>query len=559
MTTISAFERLLDKPIVERRLGPQDELPKRRRTPRRWATWLPYLLVAVVSAIVAFTNVANAPAFQDDEGTYTFQAMAIWDGRLAPYSYWYDHPPFGWMQLAAFGWIPRLLGVGGSAIGSMRHVVAAYLVVNAVLVYALARRLRCRPVFAAVAVAFFVFSPLSVELGRQVFLDNIAMPWILAAFLLVMDKKHNLAAHIGAGICFSMGVLSKETMAIYGPALLFLLWQNSHKRTRSFSILGFLTIGGLALSAYPLMALLKGELLPREDRSTLWDALMFQFVERQGSGYIWESGSSKSHLISGWMFFDEYLLWGGIICAVLLVTRRQTRWLAMAILSFFLPVIASKGYLPAMYVVAVLPFLALAIGAQADVVWTWASRGDNYKEYLRRVVARVGVSTAGDVALIRRRNVKINMILFGRRAIQGGVAIVMVAAFWFASMPSWEQHNSNTLSKDKNKDWVATVDWVKANLARDEVVAVPPSMWQDLRDAGWPDEWSVISVEKVDLDPKSFNAAHSTGWRAIDYVIVNSTVTANIGYLGLHELQNAVNHGVVVAGFGGNSVLKIER
>ena len=45
----------------------------------------------------------RAPQRVDDEGTYTAQAYAVEHfGELAHYTYWYDHPPLGWLQIAAW-------------------------------------------------------------------------------------------------------------------------------------------------------------------------------------------------------------------------------------------------------------------------------------------------------------------------------------------------------------------------------------------------------------------------------------------------------------------------
>ena len=521
---LAALEQMLRAPAA-----PAARLPVRHPHHRvaRWQHVLPYALLGLVAGYLAFRNVAHAPVFQDDEGTYTFQARAIYDGLLAPYSYWYDHPPFGWMQLAAFGWIPDLLGLGGSAVGAMRYVVASYLVVTTLLIYALARRLRLHKAFAAGAALLFVLSPLTLELGRQVFLDNIAMPWILAAFVLALSPKQNLLASIGAGVCFSIGVLSKETMAVYGPVLLFVLWQNAHHRTRSFSVVGFLTIGGLVLLSYPLMALLKGELFPREGRSTLWDALLFQLVEREGSGYIWEDGSQKAQLFDGWSYYDSSLLLGGLLAAGVMLVFRRYRWVGLAVIMFSLPVVASQGYLPAMYIMAVLPFLALAVAAVFHEVWSrWSA----------------AVSTT-----------------WLRRGIQVVMASVLLATLHATLVPAYEDHLSSTLTEDKNAEWDDTVAWVKGNLARDTIIAVPPSMWQEFRDAGWPDEWSVVSAEKVDLDPSEFPDIHPEGWRALDYVVLNPTVKNNLDYLGLDELQQAVDNSTIAWEQGGTTILKVDK
>ena len=65
-------------------------------------------LIAVV-VLVQGWNIADYPTVSDDEGTYLAQAWAIQHGHgLAPYTYWYDHPPGGWIQLAMLTWIPAL-------------------------------------------------------------------------------------------------------------------------------------------------------------------------------------------------------------------------------------------------------------------------------------------------------------------------------------------------------------------------------------------------------------------------------------------------------------------
>ena len=53
------------------------------------------------------TNMFNFPYYESDEGTYTSQAWAVvTEGTLAPYTYWYDHPPLGWLVIA--GWFSIL-------------------------------------------------------------------------------------------------------------------------------------------------------------------------------------------------------------------------------------------------------------------------------------------------------------------------------------------------------------------------------------------------------------------------------------------------------------------
>ena len=171
-----------------------------------------------------------------------------------------------------------------------------YFVASAVLLYLLARRMKIRVPFAALTTVLFILSPLSLVLGRQVYLDNIGVPWLLLAFYLALSSREALWHHVGAGICFAVAVLSKETLAVFGPALLLALVYRPRWSNRSFSVVGFLGAGGLLLAFYPLSALLKNELVAGPDHVSLQDALSYQLLKRSGSGTIFEAGSSRSQL-----------------------------------------------------------------------------------------------------------------------------------------------------------------------------------------------------------------------------------------------------------------------
>lgn len=81
-----------------------------------------------------------------------------------------------------------MLGVGdGIVIGATRYAMVPCFVTAALLIYLIPRWLEiCRP-FAMLAVLLFVLSPLSLIYGRQIFLDNIGVPWLLLVFWVVMS------------------------------------------------------------------------------------------------------------------------------------------------------------------------------------------------------------------------------------------------------------------------------------------------------------------------------------------------------------------------------------
>lgn len=510
-----------------RHRGPAPGAPFTCRTLPAWDR-AALAVLGAAAAVLSLWNVTGAPSYQDDEGTYTSQAFAVHSGALAPYTYWYDHPPLGWIQIAALNWFPLLLGLGdGTAVGATRYVISLYFVASAALLYLLARRMGVRIPFAALATVLFILSPLSLVLGRQVYLDNIGVPWLLLAFYLALSSREALWHHVGAGICFAAAVLSKETLAVFGPALLLALVYRPRWSNRSFSVVGFLAAGGLLLAFYPLSALLKNELLAGPDHVSLQEALAYQFLKRSGSGTIFEAGSSRSQLWAGWLYFDKYLIAAGLIAAVLCLLRQRARIISVAVASFAIPVVLGQGYLPAMYIIGVIPFLALALGTGVDMAWSG--------------VERLGTRSEGM-----------------KRPLRAAFAVVLAGSLVLMSVPQWFEQGRSLLSADDNVNWRRTVAWVQGNISRNDIVLAPYSMWHDLNSSGWNNPWTMIATEKPDLDGQ-FGRERSEGWQEIDWIIVGPTVSANIDTLGLARVKTALENSEEVQAFGEWSVRRVTK
>lgn len=175
------------------------------------------LLVAIL--LVQGWNIQHYPTLSDDEGTYLAQAWAVQEGNgLAHYTYWYDHPPLGWMQIAFLTWLPSLLSPESMTVAPMRFAMLLVSAASAVFLYVLARRLWLPRWAAGLAMVLFGLSPLSVVLQREIFLDNIAVMWMLLAFCLAASPHRHLWHHFAAGIAAAVGVLTKETMLVILPA-----------------------------------------------------------------------------------------------------------------------------------------------------------------------------------------------------------------------------------------------------------------------------------------------------------------------------------------------------
>lgn len=173
--------------------GPLQRLQACFAPRRRSSLWLlPLLLVA---GLVHRINLAGAPQRIDDEGTYTAQAYAVERfGELAHYTYWYDHPPLGWLQIAGWTSLTQAFDRLDPAVLAGREAMLVAHLASVALLWVLARRYQLGRPAAAAAVLVYALSPLAVQFHRTVYLDNVATPWLLGAFVLALSTRRQLAA-----------------------------------------------------------------------------------------------------------------------------------------------------------------------------------------------------------------------------------------------------------------------------------------------------------------------------------------------------------------------------
>ena len=185
------------------------------------------LLLVVVGLATAWNLEGFPGRVDDDEGTYVSQAWAIiYMHTLTHYSYWYDHPPLGWIQIAAFAWITDGFNRVADAVYVGREFMWCLTLVGCVLVYVLCRRLGLRQATSAVAVLLFGLSPIAQYFHRMVSLDNIETIWVLAALVAATSTRAGWGPALRTGICTAFAVLSKETAIIFLPVIAWVLWQH---------------------------------------------------------------------------------------------------------------------------------------------------------------------------------------------------------------------------------------------------------------------------------------------------------------------------------------------
>ncbi|MCC3775596.1 ArnT family glycosyltransferase [Streptomyces sp. UNOB3_S3] len=484
------------------------------------------VLVAIL--LVQGWNTTGFPALSDDEGTYLAQAWSVQQGRgLAHYTYWYDHPPLGWLQLALVTWLPAALFPDVMSVAPMRVAMLLVTAVSAVLLYVLARRLGLRRWAAALAMALFGLSPLAVVLQREIFLDNIAVLWILLAFCLAASPRRHLWHHFGAGLAAAVAVLSKETMLVVLPALLVTMWRHTHRDTRKFAVTGAITACVLTGLAYPLFALLNHELFPGDGHVSLIGGIKYQ-MSRAGSGFVLDDASGAHAVLRSWLYYDRVLPVAGLAAAVLLLatarwsrTGRALAGPATAAVILALVALRPSGYLPAMYVIQMLPFLALSL--------------------------------AGAVSLRPRRAPV--------RPLRWTIAAAVAATAAALVLPHWYDATRTALTTDANAPYRAASHWLrdKGNVpdpSRTRVLA-DDAIWLDLVHAGYRPGTGAVWFYKADLDP-AIAKTLPRGWRDVDYVVASPTVRRDAPTLPL--VRAALTNSETVVSFGeGDGRIEIRR
>lgn len=479
--------------VLERVATPPPAPVRRTRwSVRRWRqhraslAWLApvLLLVGTVQAV----NMGGIPQRFDDEGTYVAQAFAAMDlGSLTHYTYIYDHPPLGWLQLAGWFELTGALSRHDSAVLAGREFMLVAALASAVLLWMLARRLGFSRPAAAATVVLFGVSPLAVQFHRSVYLDNIATPWLLAAFVLALAPRRQLLAYAGAGAAFAVAVLSKETTALFLPFLAWQMWRGAARSTRRYSLSVAAAVFVLVTSGYLLLAAVKGELLPGAGRSSLWSGVFFQLFGRASSGSLFDPTSLSAATFHQWWALDPVFIAAAPVAALVALRDRRLWPLATAFL-FLVVFMLRPGYLPVPYVIALLPLGALlVVGAVQASLRAYRSRRS-------RTRRRVGVA----------------------------VTVVATALLIGVAAPLWFVQLRGQLRADLDQPMADATAWIEQNVPRDSRLVVDDSMWVDLVRAGF-DRDDVVWYYKVDTDPAVEELAPD-GWTDYDYVVSTNSL-----------------------------------
>jgi hypothetical protein len=497
--------------VTELKVGPHKRAWAAVKQHQRSLNVLFWLLVLVFMVDVA-TFTAGFQS-NDDTGTYTAQAWAVlFRGDLAHYTYWYDHPPVGWLQIAAFAWLTR--GFQRSDIDSL--MAGEFMVImqlaSCALIFMLVRRLAYNRGFAALGVVLFALSPLAIYFQKQAFLDNIAVTWTLAAMVFAASPRRSLGAALGSALCMAVATLSKETAAIWLVVVIYMICQNYPKGHRAWALSVFGSAYFIVSAFYLGYAAIKGELFPGVGHVSLWDAVVWQLNRDEAGG----------DTVGGWLAVDHWLLVAAALATVPAFFVRRLRPIAVGFAMLVFSVFRG-GYIPAPFVIGMLPFAALLLTGLLGSLWP----------HSRKVAHRAA----------RSRTFV--------RVVRGALVVVMLAVGSVTIAPSWAAATEQATSRAEVVYYQETLQWIRTNVPRNAVIAVDDITWDDIHDE-YP---NAVWFYKLDLDPEIkakypridyiamkqlyfYIARDATGQSRISQAAQNSQLVAQFGDPGRYTAQD---------------------
>lgn len=511
---------------------PSPVTPSRRDKLKLWlhehrlsiAVLLP--LLAIVGVISGWNFTGMPGTVNDDEGTYVAQAWAVlYQDHLAHYTYWYDHPPLGWLQIAGYAWLTNGFERSNYDVMMARELFLIANIVASALIYLIIRRLKFHRIIAVLAVLLFVVSPLAIYQHRMVFLDNLQVTWMLAAMAFAVSPRRSFLSAVGAGFCLAISTLSKETGGIVVPVIVMLLWYNLPKGYRKRNILMFLTTFISVSGFYVLFATLKGELIPGKGHVSLLHSLVWQMFGRDSTGTPFDKGSETYSLVMGWMGWDHWMLLAALAAIIPGLFFRRTRPFVVGYL-IQLGLMFKGGYVPKAYAIVLIPFAALLL---ATVVGELCKRHE-----VMPVTNRAS----------RRRN----KWSLAREIVGFALTVILAGSFVVKGLPQWQTNLPILATRDSGDYLSQTRSWIKKNVPKDAHIVVDDNLWIDAKQDGYNRmDW----LYKIDLDP-AVRVNYPDADNSIDYIVIDRLPESLLK--GLPLVHKAKAHSKVVFQVGNDDV-----
>jgi endo-1,4-beta-D-glucanase Y/4-amino-4-deoxy-L-arabinose transferase-like glycosyltransferase len=309
-----------------------------------------FLTILVISIII-YTHAHNMfffPYYENDEGTYMSQAWAITNlNKLAPYTYWYDHSPLGWMILAFCSTILGGYNSFGNAINTGRVIMLLMHIASTIMIIATTRKITNNIYSGLVAAIIFGLFPLGNAFQRRVLLDNIMVFIFSFSIYFCADKDLKNRNLVISAFLLGLTILSKESAIFFIPGMLYLIYFGLSIKRRIIGI--FIWLGTLVsvISLYPILAILKTELFPSPDKVSLMGTIGYQASRGRGLPF-WAKGSDFMVSFTSWLSTDyTSIIAFGIIALlasiVILKKNYDSRFIGICLICAFYILFLIRG------------------------------------------------------------------------------------------------------------------------------------------------------------------------------------------------------------------------
>jgi hypothetical protein len=308
-----------------------------------------------------------------------------------------------------------------------------------------------------------------------------------------------------------VAVVSKMTMLVLTPALALAVFTYA-KRSQRWTSPMATAMGTAGVAAlFPLWAWSIGRF------DAFWTGTVRQ-LSRDGGGSMWVEGTVRNTIVARWYDYDQAFLYVGLVAAVLvLLFSRRFRWIGLAALLPLPQILREGGYLPAMYIIFMLPFLTLAIGACAQGSWNWVRTHVPAAPAPTRTMLTVAAAVAG---------------------------------LAFVGPVMFDRLTADVYTRDINAPVDQGVAWLLDNTTASDRIMADDVTFIDLRRNGRTDEWDqVVNVYKPDLDPLAARTLPD-GWQEFDYILDTPVMRGSLGDPALEEARQAYRSSTVIASFG---------
>lgn len=452
----------------------------------------------LLSAVAHGYNMFQFPYYENDEGTYMSQAWSlITQGALAPYTYWYDHAPGGWILIALWTQVTGGFFTFGMSVNSGRVLMLILHVITAFLLYVIARRLSNSSLAGIITLLIFSLSPLGIYFQRRVLLDNMMVFWILLSLFLLLSRQLTLHRVVLSGLCFGLSILTKENAISFVPAFFYGLYTYSSVHVRRMYIPLWLAVVAIVISWYFLYALLKGELLPpgffgqQAEHVSLLSTAHYQ-VRRGSDLPFWQPDSEFFVNVREWISRDALTIGlGGVatLSSILLSFYAPSLRIPAFLAALFWVFLMRGGLIINFYIVPLIPLLALNIGVLSDF-------------FIRK-------------------------ISHGRRYVAYGLSLAIIGVFTISLLSKTTDH----WRRDETSPQVKALEWIKQNVDPNTVIVIDDSLYVDLHAARFPGDPVFPHAEwawKVEKDPEIRQGKLNDDWRRLSYITLSHEILKQI-------------------------------